>query len=127
MKPTCLRAVVDYYLRHPAYRDYPVVGVSWLQASDYCKWRTDRVNEYILIREGVLEYNVDQRDDNTFNTEAYYAGQHDKGTRLQGKKLVDLGRDIQDLNPSNVDEKENLGTRIVRLEDGILLPRYRLH
>ena len=117
---------VDYYLRHPAYRDYPVVGVSWLQASDYCKWRTDRVNEYILIREGVLEYNVDQRDDNTFNTEAYYAGQHDKGTRLQGKKLVDLGRDIQDLNPSNVDEKENLGTRIVRLEDGILLPRYRL-
>ena len=22
---------VDYYLRHPAYRDYPVVGVSWLQ------------------------------------------------------------------------------------------------
>jgi len=28
--------LVDYYLRHPAYRDYPVVGVSWLQASDYC-------------------------------------------------------------------------------------------
>ncbi|MCK5846921.1 MAG: SUMF1/EgtB/PvdO family nonheme iron enzyme, partial [Bacteroidales bacterium] len=23
---------VDYYLRHPAYRDYPVVGVNWLQA-----------------------------------------------------------------------------------------------
>ena len=33
--------MVDYYLRHPAFRDYPVVGVSWLQASDYCVWRTD--------------------------------------------------------------------------------------
>ena len=28
---------VDYYLRHPSYRDYPVVGVSWLQANDFCK------------------------------------------------------------------------------------------
>jgi len=27
---------VLYYLRHPAYRDYPVVGVSWVQAAEYC-------------------------------------------------------------------------------------------
>ncbi|NQU86036.1 MAG: SUMF1/EgtB/PvdO family nonheme iron enzyme, partial [Mariniphaga sp.] len=33
------------YLRHPAYADYPVVGVSWNQANDYSSWRTDRVNE----------------------------------------------------------------------------------
>ena len=25
-----------YYLRHEAYRSYPVVGVSWEQARDYC-------------------------------------------------------------------------------------------
>jgi gliding motility-associated lipoprotein GldJ len=106
---------VDYYLRHPAYRDYPVVGVSWLQANDYCKWRTDRVNEYILIREGVLAFNVDQRDEATFNTESYYAGQYEEG----------LVRNLQDLNPSNVNGKK-LGERIVRMEDGILLPRYRL-
>lgn len=106
---------VDYYLRHPAYRDYPVVGVSWLQANDFCKWRTDRVNEYILIREGILSFNVDQRDENTFNTEAYYAGQYEEG----------LVKNVQDLNPSNVNGKK-LGTRIVRMEDGILLPRYRL-
>jgi gliding motility-associated lipoprotein GldJ len=106
---------VDYYLRHPAYRDYPVVGVSWLQASDFCKWRTDRVNEYILIREGILDYNVDQRDENTFNTEAYFAGQYQDA----------VNRNVTDLNPSNVDGKK-LGKRIVRMEDGILLPRYRL-
>jgi gliding motility-associated lipoprotein GldJ len=106
---------VDYYLRHPAYRDYPVVGVSWLQASDFCKWRTDRVNEYILIREGILDYNIDQRDENTFNTEAYFAGQYQDA----------VNRNVTDLNPSNVDGKK-LGKRIVRMEDGILLPRYRL-
>ncbi|MCO5259518.1 MAG: SUMF1/EgtB/PvdO family nonheme iron enzyme [Crocinitomicaceae bacterium] len=106
---------VDYYLRHPAYRDYPVVGVSWLQANDFCKWRTDRVNEYILIREGVLPWNVDQRNDQSFNTDAYYVGQYE-----------DAGmRGIADLNPSNKQGKK-LGTRIVRMEDGIMLPRYRL-
>jgi len=106
---------VDYYLRHPAYRDYPVVGVSWLQASDYCKWRTDRVNEYILIREGILDFNVDQADENTFNTESYLAGQYEEG----------VAKNVQDLNPSNGDGKK-LGQRIIRMEDGMLLPRYRL-
>ena len=106
---------VDYYLRHPAYRDYPVVGISWLQANDFCKWRTDRVNEYILVREGILDWNVEQKDDATFNTDAYYAGQYDEG----------VARNVEDLNPSNIEGKK-LGTRILRMEDGILLPRYRL-
>ncbi|MFO0495558.1 MAG: SUMF1/EgtB/PvdO family nonheme iron enzyme [Flavobacteriia bacterium] len=106
---------VEYYLRHPAYRDYPVVGVSWLQANDFCKWRTDRVNEYILVREGILAWNIDQRDENTFNTESYYAGQYEEA----------VIRNVQDLNPSNIQGKK-LGTRNVRMEDGILLPRYRL-
>ena len=109
---------VDYYLRHPAYRDYPVVGVSWLQASDYCKWRTDRVNEYILIREGVLGFDVDAADAETFNTDAYLVGQFEQSEELGGRKL-------QDLDPSNRNGKK-LGERIVRMEDGILLPRYRL-
>ena len=38
---------VDLYYRHPAYQDYPVVGVSWQQATAYAAWRTDRVNEMI--------------------------------------------------------------------------------
>ena len=37
--------LVENYFRHAAYSEYPVVGVSWLQANEYCKWRTDRVNE----------------------------------------------------------------------------------
>jgi gliding motility-associated lipoprotein GldJ len=107
---------VDYYLRHPAYRDYPVVGVSWLQANDFCKWRTDRVNEYILIREGIFKFNTDQRNENTFNTDAYYTGQYDEES---------LVKNIQSLNPDHVVDKK-LGERNVRMEDGILLPRYRL-
>lgn len=29
---------VEYYFRHPAYREYPVVGVSKEQAEKYCEW-----------------------------------------------------------------------------------------
>ncbi|HOI32890.1 MAG TPA: SUMF1/EgtB/PvdO family nonheme iron enzyme, partial [Bacteroidales bacterium] len=36
--------LVEVYFRHPAYHDYPVVGVTWLQANEYANWRTDRVN-----------------------------------------------------------------------------------
>ena len=42
---------VDYYLRHPAYRDYPVVGISYEQAVAFCEWRSDRVNQFIYVRE----------------------------------------------------------------------------
>lgn len=45
---------VRYYLRHAAYHDYPVVGVSWKQASDYCAWRTKRVKE-VLEEKGDLD------------------------------------------------------------------------
>jgi len=103
---------VEYYLRHPAYRDYPVVGVNWLQSNDFCAWRTDRVNELILIREGLLVHNPEaQVDEEHFTTDAYYAGQY------EGEKAAD---GIIDLRPGSS------GYRNVKMEDGIMLPRYRL-
>ncbi len=100
---------VELYLRHPAYQDYPVVGVNWLQANDYCAWRTDRVNERILIRESVLRENPAQVNEDNFNTDAYFAGQYEGLVK----------NPLKDYNPNN-------DSRKVRMEDGILLPRYRL-
>jgi sulfatase modifying factor 1 len=34
------------YFSHPAYQDYPVVGVSWTQAVAFCNWRTNFKNSY---------------------------------------------------------------------------------
>ena len=34
------------YFSHPAYQDYPVVGVSWDQAVAFCVWRTSYKNSY---------------------------------------------------------------------------------
>ncbi|MEZ4721033.1 MAG: SUMF1/EgtB/PvdO family nonheme iron enzyme [Flavobacteriales bacterium] len=101
---------VDYYLRHPAYREYPVVGINWLQANDFCSWRTDRVNEYILIREGLFVHYIDQIGEDNFNTDAYLSNQYNSGKNIEGlPNLAPIG-----------------GTRNVRMEDGILLPKYRL-
>ncbi|WP_109832434.1 gliding motility lipoprotein GldJ [Reichenbachiella versicolor] len=36
---------VDHYLRYPGFRYFPVVGVNWLQAQDFCRWRSDVVND----------------------------------------------------------------------------------
>lgn len=35
------------YYQHPAYSEYPVVGISYAQAKKFCKWRSDRVNEML--------------------------------------------------------------------------------
>ncbi len=101
---------VKYYLRHPAYNDYPVVGINWLQATDFCKWRTDRVNEFILVREGILDWNPTPSDADYFNTDTY----------LAGKWTGQVKTPLPDLNPSGN------GERNVRIEDGIFLPDYRL-
>jgi gliding motility-associated lipoprotein GldJ len=102
--------MVNYYLRYPAYRDYPVVGVSWLQATEYCKWRTDRVNEMIMIREGLMKNsNLNKQNEETFNTEAY----------LLGLTPVDIKKQLRDYTPGGK-------KRDVKMEDGILLPNYRL-
>ena len=169
---------VDYYLRHPSYRDYPVVGVSWLQANDFCKWRTDRVNEAILVREGIIKWHFANTYDhqnsdvgaanrkgykdgyssspeNMFSTENYLNGNYivhtgkrelnkkgeptgnieggytlDNGTELSPKDS--LGRSVprdpyqlQNYDPVYA-TGSRLGSRPVKLEDGILLPKYRL-
>lgn len=99
---------VETYLRHPAYDSYPVVGVNWLQANEYCKWRTDRVNEMILIEKGVLKVNPEQKKEDNFNTEAYLLGKY---TGAAGKGVKDFKTGAE---------------RPVRFEDGIVLPAYRL-
>jgi formylglycine-generating enzyme len=69
--------LVETYFRHPSYDDYPVVGVSWNQANEFCKWRTDRVNEMILVEKGIIDLTTDQKNENNFNTEAYLVGQYE--------------------------------------------------
>jgi gliding motility-associated lipoprotein GldJ len=111
------------YLRHPAYAEYPVVGVNWLQAVQFMEWRTDRVNEYILEREAYVQKDVRYTTDfengqvdanSTFNTETYlrrpettYGGKIDS---IAGKRGI----------------KNDTVNVYAGIDKGILLPSYRL-
>ena len=113
--------MVNNYLRHPAFRDYPVVGVTWQQATNYAKWRTDRVNEKRLERDGYLEKGVSLQIDSikansTFNTKTYL---------LAPNKVY--GGDLSEKIPDNKKNNNKVGNdSIARIEDGLLLPEYRL-
>jgi formylglycine-generating enzyme len=45
---------LENYFTHPAFDQYPIVGVTWEQAMDYCTWRTDRVDELALVNAGII-------------------------------------------------------------------------
>lgn len=115
------------YLRHPAYAEYPVVGINWLQAVQFSEWRTNRVNEFILERESFVQKNVryGEKDggvvnaNSTFNTEAYlkrpetsYGGLMASDS-LMGKR----GTMKKDTATVNV---------YAGVSKGVLLPSYRL-
>ncbi len=113
--------MVNNYLRHPAFRDYPVVGVSWQQAVNYAKWRTDRVNERKLESENFLPRGFSLQNDTIaanaqFNTQAY----------LRAPDQV-LGGNIGDIAPEKRGRsRDSVSLNVARVEDGLLLPQYRL-
>ncbi len=114
--------LVENYLRHPAYRNYPVVGVSWLQANEYAKWRSDRVGEILLQTEGYLKRDsnlLDVSAESNFNIDTY-VNAPDQSFGGNGEVLSGGKRKPQtdaDGNPINV-----YATR----ESGAIQIRYRL-
>jgi len=39
--------MTNMYFWHPAYDNYPVVGVSWMQATAFCVWRSQLLNSWL--------------------------------------------------------------------------------
>ncbi|MCK9404518.1 MAG: SUMF1/EgtB/PvdO family nonheme iron enzyme [Chitinophagaceae bacterium] len=112
---------VEYYFRHPSYNYYPVVGVSWKQANDYCIWRTDRVNELTLMNKGFLdkrsqikkELNGSGQDN--FNSKAYIMGEYQA---TPGKEATSKSNPLKDA--------QGRPRTTVNFSDGILFGDYRL-
>ncbi len=116
--------MTNNYLRHPGYAEYPVVGVSWIQAVEFANWRSDRVNELYLERAGYLQRDsklTEVNSEQTFSTDTYinapsltYGGNeeiHDGQARRRNVK---------------VDEEGNETGLYARRETGLISPKYRL-
>ena len=46
----------EKYFWHPAYDNYPVVGVNWKQANAFCIWRTQLKNSFLYGQKGRIRY-----------------------------------------------------------------------
>jgi len=116
--------MTENYLRHPGYGEYPVVGVSWIQAVEFASWRSDRVNEMYLEDAGYITRDAkisSVEAGQTFNTETYI----NAPTQVYG------GNDSL-TNPDNTRRRVNttasgdtIGVYAGR-ETGIISPGYRL-
>jgi formylglycine-generating enzyme len=109
--------MVEYYFRHPGFNYYPVVGITWKQANDFCLWRSDRVNEGILLQKGYVNKQglAGQQGSNNFTTKSYLLDlyQTAPGKTATSKK-----------NPLKTPQGQPRTK--VQMEDGLLLPNYRL-
>ena len=61
----------EYYFRHPSFNNYPVVGVSYEQVIEFCKWRTYIVNLGMYIHENKLT-NFKEHLKDPFPIKIYY-------------------------------------------------------
>ena len=135
--------MVNNYLRHPAFRTHPVVGVSWQQASNFAKWRTNRVNELILEQKGWISKGARTSDDiqgmTNFDTETYlkrpdlvYGGNYtadnvraaESDTEDQTQSFV--GNRAQITVRGEGTEEDDVKVTNASVEYGIVLPEYRL-
>lgn len=123
--------LTENYLRHPSYADYPVVGVSWVQANQFCKWRSDRVNEKILMDKGILNPlfksdTLEVKGQNNFSTDTYLANPNllfEGDSTIYNKGLpTNKIRKKGDPKPS----RDAFTGRHVKVSDGILSPKFRL-
>lgn len=112
-----LEGMVTDYLRHPAFSEYPVVGVNWVQAVEFCEWRTDRVNEILLEKNGYIEKgNHAKLEENKipFSNQTYLTSPKDAfGGRMDS---------IQGFKK----KKNDTVPVYASVEDGVTLPEYRL-
>lgn len=68
--------VLDDYIRFPSYSDYPIVGITYEQATNYTNWRSDRVFEMMLIESKLIKPHIDNDSSNYFTAARYVAGQY---------------------------------------------------
>jgi gliding motility-associated lipoprotein GldJ len=114
--------MTNNYLRHPAYAEYPVVGVSWIQAVEFSNWRTDRVNELILEKEGVTTRNAryEVEPGQTFSTETYLNA---PTQTYGGNDSITRGGRMS----KSIEKRSKDSTNLyIQRKDGLLLPSYRL-
>ena len=110
--------MVNNYLRHPAYGDYPVVGVSWVQAYEYTEWRSDRYQELILEREGFLVRGakLDSVNSNsTFNIDTYVINPNES-----------YGGNSEILRGNRSKTPDSLSPSSASRESGYITPKFRL-
>jgi len=114
--------MTNNYLRHPAYAEYPVVGVSWIQAVEFSNWRTDRVNEMQLEQSGITARNsrYESTPGSSFNTETYLMA---PTLAYGGNDSITRGGRVSQKMAERSADSTNL---YIQQKDGILLPAYRL-
>ena len=122
--------MTNNYLRHPAYANYPVVGVSWIQAVEFSKWRTNQVNERRLIQEDIIAEDARYRNEpgQVFDTETYLNA---PSKTYGGNEEIIRGGDDADRFATEATSGEDGGQTeakglYAQRKHGILLPEYRL-
>ncbi len=113
----------DYYFKHPAYANYPVVNISKKQAIAFCEWKTELINRELKEKNRKVKVRlptIEEWERGAYGELPKYSKYPWEGVRMRVEKGKDKGMFY--CNFRNARGKTRIGKQEIKIKEEVTSP-----